>query len=55
MLALRIIATVFMGLSVISMIMKNFNIWDKNPEAAAGVTVYGTLWRAFVIVALWLI
>lgn len=57
MLVLRIIATVFVGLSVITTWVKNSNIWSRAYDTGMrlGVTLYGWLWRAFVIVAIWVI
>lgn len=51
MLALRIIATVFMALSCISTIVLNGGTTDNN----GAETIFSLCWRAFVIVALWLI
>lgn len=57
MLALRIIATVFMGLSFLTTWIKNSNVWSRTDEngMCLGVTLYGWLWRAFVIVVIWVI
>ena len=57
MLALRIIATVFVGLSFLTTWVKNSNVWSSQNEDGMlwGVTLYGWLWRAFVIVAIWVI
>ena len=58
MLTLRIIATLFMGLSFLTAWVKNSNIWSGNDENGAmrfGATLYGWLWRAFIIVAIWVI
>jgi len=54
-LALRIIATVIMGLSCFTCFLKNTNIFTKSNKAVIISTVYGLLWRAFVITALWII
>ena len=57
MLALRIIATVFVGLSFLTAWIKNSNVWSRADEngMCLGVTLYGWLWRAFVIVVIWVI
>lgn len=57
MLVLRIIATVFVGLSFLTTWVKNSNVWSNKDENGMrlGVTLYGWLWRAFVIVAIWVI
>lgn len=62
MLALRIIATVIMGISCLSCFVKNVSVYtdtlhpDLKEYVYVGVaTAYGWLWRAFIIVALWLI
>ena len=60
MLWLRIVATVFMGISCMTCLIKNINIYSntQNPSnndniEVAIATIYGWLWRAFVIVAIW--
>ncbi|MBO7713392.1 MAG: hypothetical protein J6S85_07450 [Methanobrevibacter sp.] len=59
MLALKIIATVLLGLSCITTFIKNVNIFEDsneksfNTKAIALFTLWGWLWRALVIVALW--
>lgn len=57
MLALRIIATVFVGLSCITTIVKTVESVDvdDHPGAALLFIIYGWLWRVLVIVALWVI
>ena len=57
MLVLRIIATVFVGLSFLTTWVKNANVWSNKDENGTRlvVTLYGGLWRAFVIVAIWVI
>ena len=57
MLVLRIIATVFVGLSFLTTWVKNANVWSNKDENGTRlvVTLYGWLWRAFVIVAIWVI
>ena len=58
MLVLRIIATIFIALSVLTAVLKNarVSIESENQTLYFIVTTsYSALWRAFVIVALWLI
>ena len=61
MLALKIIATVFVGLSCITAFIKNILVLrDEKTDkfyfkSIIGATLYGWLWRALVIVALWII
>ena len=57
MLALKVIGTVFLALSCVFAFIKNVNIWCRYEDRYmfAVATVYGWLWRAFVIVALWII
>ena len=59
MLVFRILATIFLGFSCFTALAKNVNIYvDKgkyNDTAIFVSTIYGWLWRAFVLVALWLI
>ena len=57
MLALKIIATIFLAFSFITCALKNYNTLDDStgdicPELFA--TFYGWSWRAFCIVALWM-
>ena len=54
MVVLKIIATVFLGISVIGSFMKNLVAFDKDAQVI-GFTVYGWAWRALAIVALWLV
>jgi len=59
MLALKIIGTVFIGISCITAFIKNVYMFrDSNDEtfnhkAIIFSNLYSWLWRAFVIVALW--
>ena len=60
MLWLRIVATVFMGISCATCLMKNINIFTdtQHPNGTANkelaiATIYGWLWRAFIIFAIW--
>lgn len=61
MLALKIVATVLLGLSCITTFIKNINIFEDsnekgfNTKAIVLFTLWGWLWRAFCIVAIWLI
>ena len=60
MLVFRIIATVLLGISCFTALVKNINIYarhnTKQEDIAVIVsTAYGWIWRAFVIVVLWLI
>jgi hypothetical protein len=59
MLVFRILGTIFVGLSCLTAMFKNINIFGGRNSSddwfVAGTTVWGWLWRAFVIVALWVI
>ena len=58
MLVLRIIATVIIGISCLTCALKNINIFSYGPHPNRDViivTIWGWLWRAFIIVAIWLI
>lgn len=58
MLVFRIIATVLLGLSLMCAPMKNilfFNNTRKEVRNAIIGTLWSLLWRAFVIVAIWII
>lgn len=62
MLVFRILATVFVGISVITGLMKNIvmfasgdNVEDVKAGAIIGWSLWSLLWRAFVIVAIWVI
>ena len=57
MLALRIIATVFVGLSCLTHVVKTIETIDvdDHPGAILLFIIYGWLWRALVIVTLWVI
>lgn len=60
MLAFRIFATIFMGISIITAVLKDtvvFESVDTVPSFFAKMIIYGysALWRSFVIVAIWLI
>ena len=58
MLVLRIIATIIMGISCLTCAVKNINIFSYGSHPNRDViivTICGWLWRAFIIVAIWLI
>ena len=55
MLALRIIATIFVGLSCITTVLKTMAIYEEEPEKIVLFIIYSWLWRALVIVTLWII
>ena len=59
MLVFRILGTIFIGISCITTFIKNISVYSgkgKYDDACIiATTGYGWLWRAFVIVALWLI
>lgn len=58
MLIFRILATIFVGLSCITCFLKNISIfsdWKHPYRETILFTNYGWLWRAFVIVAIWII
>ena len=53
----RILGTVFVGLSFVTMFVKNTFVFSdsKNPIAYILTMLYSVAWRALVIVALWII
>lgn len=54
MIAWRIIATLFVAFSYFSTLLKNECVFEeKKPIAIA--TLYGWLWRTFVIVIIWIL
>ena len=56
MLALRIIATILMGISCLTAFFKNISIFaDEKVRWVVIPTIYGWLWRAFIIVVVWLL
>ena len=58
MLIFRILATVIMGLSCITCFLKNisiFSTWEHPDRNVILWTIYGLIWRAFVIITLWII
>lgn len=54
MLAFRIIATVLMSISVITGITKNASCFEEENTVIFS-SLWSILWRAFVIVAIWVI
>lgn len=57
-LALKIIATVFLGLSCITCFFKNLSIFSregtkKEDLAIILTTIYGLIWRIFIIIIIW--
>ena len=56
MLALRIIATILMGISCLTAFFKNISIFgDEKNRWVIIPTIHGWLWRAFIIVVVWLL
>lgn len=58
MLVFRIVATVLVGISCSTCLFKNVNFFKEDIYQDKKIvlwTLYGWLWRAFVIVALWVI
>ena len=60
MLVFRIIGTVLMAYSIISTFCKNAKVCQTgknewNLKAFTIFTIWGWLWRAFIIVAIWVI
>ena len=61
MLVFRILATVLVGISFITGLLKNLVMFcgRKDTEPALGVcigfSVWSIIWRAFVIVAIWIV
>ena len=56
MLRFRIIATVLLGISFVSMGVKNIGLFsESNWRVLIGWTTWGMIWRTFCIVAIWLI
>ena len=58
MLVFRILGTVFVGISILTMLFKNAGLAtddDLNIKLFSLWSVWGLAWRAFVIVALWMI
>ena len=60
MLWLRIVATVFMGISCMTCLVKNIHLYSNTQKPSendtievAISTIYGWLWRAFIIFAIW--
>lgn len=55
MLTLKVFATLFVALSFVTSLFKNIYILDEEPKPTVVVTLYGWLWRAFVLVVIWII
>lgn len=55
MLVLKILATIFVAISFITAYTKNQTLFDGENKAILLTTLWGWLWRAFVIVVIWLI
>lgn len=58
MLALRILATIFVSISVVTGISKNALACEENNNSTLSfivISLYSILWRALVVVALWVI
>jgi len=59
MLVFRILATVFVGWSIITAIFKNIVLIDNDLKKKVSSTIfwclYSLLWRSFVITAIWII
>ena len=60
MLIFRILGTVLVGISCITSFLKNCLIFKEFDDTrlvrnVSGWTLYSWLWRAFIIVALWVI
>ena len=57
----RILGTILVSLSFLSMAIKNASVAASTEDNSTGVitfislSTWGILWRAFIIVALWLI
>lgn len=54
MLVFRILATVFVGISVLSAFIKNMSLFNEWKQFIPW-TIWSLSWRAFVITAIWLI
>jgi type III secretory pathway component EscR len=54
MLAMRILATIFIGISVITGLIKNYESINEVCPIII-IDTYSTLWRAFIIVTIWVI
>lgn len=58
MLVLKILATIFVSISIITAVIKNAYMCDNEDVSKLSfivVLLYSILWRALVIVALWVI
>lgn len=61
MLVFRILVTVFVGISIITGLLKNLVMFcgdkEKEPKLGAciGFSLWSLIWRSFVIVAIWIV
>ena len=58
MLALKILGTIFVSISLITGVSKNACLCEENNNSTLSfiiVSLYSVLWRALVIVALWVV
>lgn len=55
MLVLKILATIFVAISFITAYTKNQTLFEGENKAILLTTLWGWLWRTFVIVVIWLI
>ena len=55
MLALKIIATILVAISFITVFTINETLFEGENKAILLTALWGWLWRAFVIVVIWLI
>ena len=55
MLVLRVVATILVAISFITAYMKNNSLFEGEKKAIAATTLWGWLWRAFIIVVIWVI
>lgn len=54
MLVLRVIATIVMSISCFTAAMKNNLAWEDKMEQLIA-TMWGLVWRGFIIAAIWMI
>lgn len=55
MLVLKILATLFLAISFITAYTKNSSLFEGEKKAIAATTLWGWLWRTFVIVVIWVL
>jgi len=60
MLALRILATIFVGISFITALIKNINVFQRSYDSRKKEdryilvsTLYGWSWRIIVLITIW--